>query len=222
MPTPIHRHDVERLAAQGAQLVEVLPADEYEEMHLPGALHLPLRQLSYGAATERLEPGRPVIVYCWDSLCDMSPRAAWRLEALGFHEVYDYTAGKADWLAAGLPIDGPGSGTTRVVDAIDRDVPTCHPSEALAEVAARTRSAGWDLCVVVNERRIVQGRLRLDRIDATSPDVVETMMELGPTTVRADAELASTTERMQQRGATSLLVTTPDGALLGALSLRAR
>ncbi|MGI8795444.1 MAG: rhodanese-like domain-containing protein [Acidimicrobiia bacterium] len=68
MPMPIHRHDVERLAAQGAQLVEVLPADEYEEMHLPGALHLPLKQLTHGTATARLERGRPVIVYCWDSL----------------------------------------------------------------------------------------------------------------------------------------------------------
>ncbi|MGI8795443.1 MAG: CBS domain-containing protein [Acidimicrobiia bacterium] len=151
----------------------------------------------------------------------MSPRAAWRLEALEFHEVYDYTAGKADWLAAGLPVDGPGSGTPRVVDAIARDVPTCRPSESVADVGGRTRSAGWDLCVVVNERKIVQGRLRLDRIDAAPPDTVETVMEPGPATVRADADLASTTERMQRRGTTSLLVTTPDGELLGALVLPA-
>ncbi len=37
----------------------------------------------------------------------MSPRAASRLESLGFREAYDYAAGKADWFAAGLPMEGP-------------------------------------------------------------------------------------------------------------------
>ncbi len=68
MPTKIQRRDVERLAGRGAQLVEVLPADEYEEMHLPGALHLPLKQLTHETAAAALDPGRPVVVYCWDSL----------------------------------------------------------------------------------------------------------------------------------------------------------
>ena len=36
----------------------------------------------------------------------MSPRAAWRLEAAGFSPVYDYVAGKSDWLAADLPFEG--------------------------------------------------------------------------------------------------------------------
>jgi rhodanese-related sulfurtransferase len=36
----------------------------------------------------------------------MSPRAAWRLEAAGFSPVYEYAAGKADWLAADLPFEG--------------------------------------------------------------------------------------------------------------------
>ncbi len=36
----------------------------------------------------------------------MSPRAAWRLEAAGFGPVYDYAAGKTDWLAADLPFEG--------------------------------------------------------------------------------------------------------------------
>jgi rhodanese-related sulfurtransferase len=55
------------LIARGAQLVEVLPADEYEEEHLPGAIHLPLRSLRASAASI-LDRTRPVIVYCWDGL----------------------------------------------------------------------------------------------------------------------------------------------------------
>jgi len=48
-----------------AQLVEVLPAEEYEEEHLPGAINLPLKQLDAETAAA-LDRGRPVIVYCWD------------------------------------------------------------------------------------------------------------------------------------------------------------
>ena len=36
----------------------------------------------------------------------MSPRAAARLESLGFRQVYDYVAGEADWFASGLPMEG--------------------------------------------------------------------------------------------------------------------
>jgi len=50
---------------EGAQLVEVLPKAEFEEDHLPGAIHLPLRRLETEALT-LLSPDRPVILYCWD------------------------------------------------------------------------------------------------------------------------------------------------------------
>ena len=54
------------LPTRGAQLVEVLPASEYAEDHLPGAVNLPLRRLEQ-QATEVLDRHRAVVVYCWDS-----------------------------------------------------------------------------------------------------------------------------------------------------------
>jgi rhodanese-related sulfurtransferase len=66
MPQDIDRDEVQRLLSEGAQLVEVLPREEYEEEHLPGAINLPLRKIESEART-RLDPSRPVIVYCWDS-----------------------------------------------------------------------------------------------------------------------------------------------------------
>lgn len=66
MPRQATREDVERLVAEGAQLVEVLPAAEYEDEHLPGALNLPLKELAR-LASERVDRGRPVIAYCYDS-----------------------------------------------------------------------------------------------------------------------------------------------------------
>ncbi len=66
MPKEIRREEVRRLLAAGAQLVEVLPSPEYEEDHLPGAIHLPLRKIDSDAVNV-LDRNRAVIVYCWDT-----------------------------------------------------------------------------------------------------------------------------------------------------------
>jgi len=66
VPQDIDREELRRLLDLGAQLVEVLPANEYAEDHLPGAINLPLRRLEK-EARDVLDPSRPVVVYCWDS-----------------------------------------------------------------------------------------------------------------------------------------------------------
>jgi rhodanese-related sulfurtransferase len=65
MARNIDRREVQRLVEQGAQLAEVLPKEEYEEEHLPGAIGIPLRRIDLDAR-DRLDPSRPVVVYCWD------------------------------------------------------------------------------------------------------------------------------------------------------------
>lgn len=65
MPKSIHREELQRLLKTGAQLVDVLPPEKYEEDHLPGAISLPLRDIE-GQTARRLDAGKPVIVYCWD------------------------------------------------------------------------------------------------------------------------------------------------------------
>jgi len=149
----------------------------------------------------------------------MSPRAAWRLDAFGYPEVHDYVAGKADWLAAGLPTVGEGARRQRVSEVMDRAVPTCGPADPVADVMVRLASGGGQLCVVVNEHGVVQGRLRPDRLDSADVRPAEEAMEPGPATVRADADLAETTERMQRRGVASLIVSDPDGVLLGVVQV---
>jgi rhodanese-related sulfurtransferase len=68
VPTAIERDEVRRLVESGAQLAEVLPRAEYDEEHLPGAIHLPLKSLTGETANRALDRTRPVIVYCWDAL----------------------------------------------------------------------------------------------------------------------------------------------------------
>ncbi len=52
-------------ADDGVQLVEVLPASEYELEHLPGAVSIPLASLNRRSIAE-LDPARPVVAYCFD------------------------------------------------------------------------------------------------------------------------------------------------------------
>jgi rhodanese-related sulfurtransferase len=62
----IDREQVRRFMEQGAQIIDVLPAREYGEDHLPGAINLPLRKIE-AEASSVLDPRRAIVVYCADS-----------------------------------------------------------------------------------------------------------------------------------------------------------
>jgi len=66
MPTAIQRDEVRQLIESGAQLVEVLPPEEFEREHLPGAMSIPLKTLRRETVAQ-LQRDRPVIVYCADA-----------------------------------------------------------------------------------------------------------------------------------------------------------
>ena len=63
----VTRDDVQRLVAQGAHVVEVLPRDEYDELHIAGAVTIPLKELGDRAPRE-LDGPRPIVTYCHDFL----------------------------------------------------------------------------------------------------------------------------------------------------------
>lgn len=66
MPRTIDLDTLQRLLDEGAQLVEVLPREDYEHEHLPGARSIPLKELD--AAASSLDGASPVVVYCHDGL----------------------------------------------------------------------------------------------------------------------------------------------------------
>ncbi len=74
---------------------------------------------------------------------------------MGFRRVYDYVAGKKDWGSYGLPHAGTNVPARTAGDVARRDVPTCSLGDRLADVRERVRGAGWDTCIVINERRVV-------------------------------------------------------------------
>ncbi len=147
----------------------------------------------------------------------MSPRAAWRLESLGFTKVYDYVGGKADWIAAGLPAEGELANVPRAIDVVKRDVPTCGPFDRIGDVSDQVEAAREDVCIVANDEGIVLGRLRRRALTSDREKAVHEVMESGPTTTRADAELEGLVQRLHNADVRSMLITTPEGRLLGVV-----
>jgi Mg/Co/Ni transporter MgtE len=147
----------------------------------------------------------------------MSPRAAWRLESLGFGEVYDYVAGKLDWMAAGLPTEGTNAAHPRAGDVSRKDVPTARLEDRLGDVRERVSASGWDAVVVTNNERVVLGLLRSKEL-AKDPELsIEKAMRPGPSTYRPYVAIKEMAEAMAGHMLESAPITTSDGRLVGLL-----
>jgi rhodanese-related sulfurtransferase len=217
MARPIALPTLRTLLDEGAQLVEVLPAEEYNELHLPGAVHIPLKTLD-AATTSGLDRQRPVIVYCWDALCDMSPRAACRLEALSFTQVHDYVPGKVDWLAHNLPVEGSAANIPTIGRHLRHDVVTAALDEPITDVRPRVTASDFNFALVLAEDTTLLGRLRPSALATADPHSrAEEIMELGPSTLRPHELAAKIRERLQQRQLSYAIVTDPEGHLLGTV-----
>lgn len=145
----------------------------------------------------------------------MGPRAAWRLESLGFTQVNAYLPGKQDWFAAGLPLEGRRAQVTTVAELVRDGLPTCALTDRVGDVGARVERAGWDLCVVVNGQLIVLGILRRRALQSDPQATAEEVMEPGPSTVRPNLGAEELLDRLRPRNLHTALVTTSEGGLIG-------
>jgi hypothetical protein len=146
----------------------------------------------------------------------MSPRAACRLETLGFEQVYDYMPGKADWLARGLPREGAKAAERRAIEFARQDAVTCHRTDTLAAVRPRVDASPYGFTFVV-EAGILLGRLRKAALESDPNATAEDAMEPGPSTVRADTDPERLRERLDRQRLTTAVITDPDGRLLGVV-----
>jgi CBS domain-containing protein len=151
----------------------------------------------------------------------MSPRAACRLETLGFEQVYDYVPGKADWLARGLPAEGKLAGRPTAGRLARDDVVTCHLDARIDEVRARVERSPYGFALVTTEHGLLLGRLRKSALEETADEATaESIMEPGPSTVRTDVPAAELAERLARRKFQTAIVSTPDGELTGVVRRR--
>jgi rhodanese-related sulfurtransferase len=204
--------DVRRLLEQGATAIEVLPRSEYEAEHLPGAISIPLPELVPEAVADVDREGT-VIVYCYDTQCDLSSRGAALLAALGFSDVRDYVGSKAAWLAEGLPCEGTVPASSRAGAIADPKVPTCRLDETLEELAGRLGAAA--LAVVVDGDGTVLGVVRREVLGLPGPTRVRDALRPAPPSVRPSITARELARSMDRDRRDYVLVTTQRGLLLG-------
>ena len=125
--------------------------------------------------------------------------------------------GELDWLAAGRPTEGRNAELPRAGDVARRDVPTCRLEEPIGQVRERVRAAGWDACVVVNDRRVVLGLLRAGELQRGQGEPIQQMMQPGPSTFRPHVLIEELAHFMIHHDLPSSPVTTSDGRLVGLL-----
>jgi predicted transcriptional regulator len=147
----------------------------------------------------------------------MSPRAAWRLEELGFQQVYDFVPGKMAWLAMGWPRQGTAAAVPNAGEIARRGTPTCALEDRVADVREQVLAVGRNVCIVVNTAGIVEGRLRGRALEEQPDATAEEAMEIGPTTIRPNEPLAPLVERMRNRGVATIVVSDLKGRLVGIL-----
>jgi rhodanese-related sulfurtransferase/CBS domain-containing protein len=213
VPKTLDTADVERMAADGAQLVEVLPAEDFQREHLPGAISIPLADMT-AERVERLDPRRAVITYCYDHQCDLSARAAALLEVLGCSEVYDYTASKAAWLACGLPSEGSVRSASRAGAIARTDVATCGPDATVGDLP--DRGPEGSLTVVVADD-VVVGVVRPEARQLPPDLAVRDAMLTAAPSVRPSITAAELAKSMDKDGQRWVLVTHLDGVLVGVV-----
>ncbi len=86
-------------------VINVLGRDAHRAKHIPGSINVPLDDI--GTAEDVLpSKDEHVVVYCANADCDASPKAARKLEAMGYTHVSDFEAGYAGWRNAGFPLVG--------------------------------------------------------------------------------------------------------------------
>jgi rhodanese-related sulfurtransferase len=217
MPIEIRRKDVKTLVGQDrAQLVEVLPAAEYRKEHLPKAVNLPLDQLT-PENSKQLKKDQAVIVYCAGYQSDVSARAAWRLESMGFQEVYRYTPGKEDWIAAGYETEGTNATRPRLKQYLKTNIQTCLLRDRMQDVINRRGS--HDICVVLNDRNIVMGIIEGNAWNANPLSRASDVMQPGPRTFRPDGDPKEIMKELRRADTDNAIVTTSDGELIGVLKV---
>jgi len=86
------------------KLIEVLPEEEFEKGHIPGAINLPLDNLET-LAKSRLKKNDKIVVYCGSYACQASTKAATTLLKMGYKKTLDFKAGKKGWLHTGLALE---------------------------------------------------------------------------------------------------------------------
>ena len=127
--------------------------------------------------------------------------------------MHDYAAGKTDWIAADLPFEG----TARLAGLFTRrGVATAAERTPAGEALHRLDTQGFGPVLVLNQAGVVMGAAYRNALSAAPADAeTGTVMRFGVSTVRPSEDAAALAHRMGHAEVTRVVVTRPDGTLVG-------
>jgi rhodanese-related sulfurtransferase len=202
-----------QLISAGVPTIDVLPAEVYEKVHLPGATSLPLEELQ-PSQIDSYDKSASLLVYCFDQHCDLSARASARLEQLGFDHVHDLIGGRAAWTALGLPTEGTVGDDDRISSAAV-EVPTVSIDAKLADVPdlAQRRYP----VPITNADGVLLGALEPSA--ATKPETtpVAEVMVAAPRTIRPELRVEEAAGQLRKAQLDHVFVTAVNGVLIGSV-----
>jgi rhodanese-related sulfurtransferase/CBS domain-containing protein len=205
-----------QMMQEGVPFVDALPAEIFVQEHLPGAISLPLRDMT----TEAVERARlaglkrtaPLVVYCFDQRCDLSARAAHRFAQLGFRHVHDLIGGRTAWTVLGYPTEGEVADRRRIAQHVS-DAPSVHIGDTIADVRA-VLLPGRPIAVV-DDDGVLLGALQPVAAQLPPATSVDEIMLLAPSTVRVDQRVDDVVVQLRRDHLDHAYVTNADGVLVG-------
>jgi rhodanese-related sulfurtransferase len=88
---------------EGWVLIDSRSQESWDQGHVPGAIHLPTREIAVRAASV-VPAGVTVVTYCWGPGCNGATKAALEFAKLGY-PVKEMIGGFEYWAREGLPVE---------------------------------------------------------------------------------------------------------------------
>lgn len=95
----IDMKEMKELCCKDVVKVNVLPAHAHTKEHIPGSVNIPVDDLEELAPKVLPDKSQHVVVYCANKDCSASPKAAQKLDEMGYENVYDFEDGLEGWNA---------------------------------------------------------------------------------------------------------------------------
>lgn len=86
-------------------LINTLDEEAYRAKRIPGSINIPTDHIDRIKQVVS-DKGQPIVVYCANTDCDASPKAANALIGLGYKQINDFEEGLEGWEKAGYPLVG--------------------------------------------------------------------------------------------------------------------
>lgn len=103
-------------AVDGPIVVDVRSPEAWAQGRLPGAVHMPYREITERAAQE-IPADRAVVVYCWSPGCNAGAKGALEFAKLGY-DVSEMIGGFEYWVREGYAVEDADGSHHRPVDPL--------------------------------------------------------------------------------------------------------